>query len=65
MGNPFPNRIQLDITQRKCEEYWPAQGKQRKYGVIYVTNVNTQARADYVIRTFTMKMEGVSQSHTC
>ena len=64
-GNPFPKRVYFDNTQKKCEEYWPAQGKQRKYGVIYVANVSTQARADYVIRTFTIKMEGVRQPHSC
>ena len=55
----------FDTPQRKCEEYWPAQGKQRKYGVIYVANVDTHVRADYVIRTFTVRMEGVNTSHAC
>ena len=48
------------FTQKKCEEYWPGLGAERDYGSIYVTGLDVQKRADYVIRTFDIKENSVS-----
>jgi hypothetical protein len=45
--------------QEKCDEYWPAVGKTVTHGHVTVTSTDEDERADFVIRSFTIKVKEV------
>ncbi|KAK7103069.1 hypothetical protein V1264_021197 [Littorina saxatilis] len=54
--------------KKKCEQYWPSQGKQYRYGLVDVLGLEERVRADYVRRTFQIrlgkeKVRNVTQYH--
>ncbi|XP_070193878.1 receptor-type tyrosine-protein phosphatase epsilon-like [Littorina saxatilis] len=44
--------------KRKCEGYWPALGKEWRYGSVDVAGVEEHHKADYVIRIFRVQLGG-------
>ena len=45
--------------QDKCDEYWPEPGTTTTYGHVTVTSQEEDERADFVIRTFILKVKAV------
>ena len=45
--------------QDKCDEYWPEPGTTTTYGHVTVTSQDEEERADFVIRTFILKVKAV------
>ena len=45
--------------QDKCDEYWPEPGTTTTYGHVTVTSQKEEERADFVIRTFILKVKAV------
>jgi hypothetical protein len=51
--------IVVFCLQEKCDEYWPAVGKSVTHGHVTVTSTDEDERADFVIRSFTIKVKEV------
>ena len=47
------------VFQDKCDEYWPERGTTTTYGHVTVTSQQEEERADFVIRTFILKVKVV------
>ena len=47
------------VFQDKCDEYWPELGTTTTYGHVTVRSQEEEERADFVIRTFTLRVKGV------
>ena len=45
--------------QDKCDEYWPEPGTTTTYGHVTVNSKEEEERADFVIRTFILKVKTV------
>ena len=47
------------VFQDKCDEYWPEPGTTTTYGHVTVTSQEEEERADFLIRTFILKVKAV------
>ena len=47
------------FSQVKCDEYWPELGTTTTYGHVTVRSQEEEERADFVIRTFTLRVKAV------
>ena len=56
----YPRKAPCEfVFQDKCDEYWPERGTTTTYGHVTVTSQQEEERADFVIRTFILKVKVV------
>ncbi|XP_076448638.1 uncharacterized protein LOC143285265 [Babylonia areolata] len=52
----------MENGKGKCAMYWPEMGKNITYGHVNVTSVSEDVRADFLIRTFSLRVKGTADT---
>ena len=65
-----PKRVSVKVFtllntyhQDKCDEYWPAPGNTTTYGHVTVASQEESMRANFVVRTFHLQVNGVRKAN--
>lgn len=51
----------VEGNKKKCEKYWPDDGKEQIYGTVQVRNETSERREDYILTEFSVKSDDSSK----